>query len=841
MVQNRLIYWLIPGIAGLLLFFLLRSEIDFLADATIQYSGDKAVELSTSILQPLNIETDTLGVIAFRQQKYGLYQSLRDSLKENVPLASQFNAQNFYLHGWEVITAGVLDLNDSFNLTAGSIYNASGIYRTEFDNRGHLKRFTMNRERGGNSFVEGDSLPEIARMVIEDIFSYDLQEYEFMGEDVTEGAADVYDPETEEFSLQQLTPTGNLNHFRWQKKQSDDGYERFIEVELQPVIFQEHSDEGYREIAGASVVHFEAYHELEQLPATSIAEDFVIFFFIGIALITLFVFIEGLGQMFKGRVDWKRVLFVSLVILIGTFGWRALYLLNFTDILTTQANFVVQINQLIYGFVMGLFAALAYIGWEAYARREKKFQINLIDAFWQGKFYFRETGESIVKGYSLGGILLGLTAIMVYGSGLYLFQMDSQFGFTEPMNKPRLLTINLSVIVSAALISVAMIGILYNFFHKRIKHSLIVMGVSILIGGILLSVVGRFFATNGTIFNEALMFVVLAVPLFYAYRESGVISVFAGLWMMASIIAILPYAGSPSFEVSHVAWIQGLFITVPFVFGLISYRNGPMVSEFEKYVPEYEEKMIRTLRIENELQIARQTQEKLMPLEAPDIQGVELFGYFIPSSEVGGDYFDYVITKNLKGEEELSIAIVDVSGKAMRAAMLAVFMCGLLRSRMYTDEPANILREISSVIYEKTDQKTFITCQLARYEPVMRKLRLSNAGHCNPILKRAGQARFLPSDEPRYPLGVREFVAYRQSEVELQPGDLLLFYSDGFPEATDADGDRFGFETMLRFIESVETDQKSARVIATEVKKRIEEFSNNNLADDTTLLCIKVQ
>lgn len=841
MVQNRLIYWLIPGIAGLLLFFLLRSEIDFLADATIQYSGDDAVELTTSILQPLHIETDTLGVIAFRQQKYGLYESLRDSLKENAPLASQLNAQNFYLHGWEVITAGALDLNDSFNLTAGSIYNASGIYRTEFDNRGHLKRFTINRERGGNSFVEGDSLPEIARTVIEDIFSYNLQEYEFMDEEVTEDAAGVYDPETEEIAFEQLTPTGNLHLYKWRKKQSDDGYERIIELELQPVIFQENAEEGYQEIAGASVVHFEAYHELEQLPATSIAGDFVIYFFIGIALITLFVFIEGLGQMFKGRVDWKRVLFVSVVILIGTFGWRALYLLNFTEILTTQANFVVQINQLIFGFVMGLFAALAYIGWEAYARTEKKFQISLIDAFWQGKFYFRETGESIVKGYSLGGILLGLTAIMVYGSGLFIFQMDSQFGFTEPMNKPRLLTINLSVFVSAALISVAMVGILYNFFHKRIKQSMIVMGVSILVGGILLSVVGRFFATNGTIINEALMFVVLAVPIFYAYKESGVISVFTGLWVVASIIAILPYAGSPSFEVSHVAWVQGLFLTAPFVFGLIAYRNGPRVSEFEKYVPEYEEKMIRTLRIENELQIARQTQEKLMPIEAPDIQGVDLFGYFIPSSEVGGDYFDYVSTKNLKGEEELSIAIVDVSGKAMRAAMLAVFMCGLLRSRMYTDEPANILREISSVIYEKTDSKTFITCQLARYEPVNRKLRLSNAGHCNPILKRAGQARFLPSAEPRYPLGAREFVAYRQSEFELQPGDLLLFYSDGFPEATDADGGRFGFETILTFMESVETDQKSARLIATEVKKRIEEFSNNNLADDTTILCIKVE
>ncbi len=119
-------------------------------------------------------------------------------------------------------------------------------------------------------------------------------------------------------------------------------------------------------------------------------------------------------------------------------------------------------------------------------------------------------------------------------------------------------------------------------------------------------------------------------------------------------------------------------------------------------------------------------------------------------------------------------------------------------------------------------------------------MRIANAGHCLPILKRNNKAEFITTPEPKYPLGLRYAVDYEAMEIDLKQGDFLLFYSDGLPEAVNPESQRFGYENLISMVEDLETDNRSSNEISLEIKRRVQKFSDYQLADDTTIICLKV-
>jgi serine phosphatase RsbU (regulator of sigma subunit) len=263
--------------------------------------------------------------------------------------------------------------------------------------------------------------------------------------------------------------------------------------------------------------------------------------------------------------------------------------------------------------------------------------------------------------------------------------------------------------------------------------------------------------------------------------------------------------------------------------------------ELGDYIPEYQERIAQHLRVEKEIEIARESQYKLMPVQPPKAEGIDVYGFFLPSFEVGGDYFDYVLSKDDEGHANaLTMAVVDVSGKAMRAAMPAIFTSGLLLSRMKDETPEKILSDVSEPIFTRTDKRTFITCAMARYDLQTKMMKVANAGHCKPILKRNGAAEFIQTPEPRFPLGINPDTKYESQEFRLKKGDVFLMYSDGLPEAVDEKGNRFGFDEVPRLLERINTENLSANEIAQEIKRTVQKFSNYQLADDTTVICLKV-
>ena len=121
------------------------------------------------------------------------------------------------------------------------------------------------------------------------------------------------------------------------------------------------------------------------------------------------------------------------------------------------------------------------------------------------------------------------------------------------------------------------------------------------------------------------------------------------------------------------------------------------------------------------------------------------------------------------------------------------------------------------------------------------QLILSNAGHCLPMIKRGGKAEFIEMPDPKFPLGLRPRVDYTDLKIKLQSGDTLLFYSDGFPEAVNDNGQRFGFDRALQIFEEMDSGQMTSKEICNHIRDIIQDFSIERLADDTTILCLKVK
>jgi serine phosphatase RsbU (regulator of sigma subunit) len=152
------------------------------------------------------------------------------------------------------------------------------------------------------------------------------------------------------------------------------------------------------------------------------------------------------------------------------------------------------------------------------------------------------------------------------------------------------------------------------------------------------------------------------------------------------------------------------------------------------------------------------------------------------------------------GKEGLAIVVADVSGKAMKAALQAIFTNGLILSRIHTDDPASLLTIVNALVHQRTERKTFVSALVANYHAGTRMLTIASAGHCPPVLKRKDTVCFLQPETTQLPLGVLSQVLYKEQCFQLEPGDFVLFYPDGLPEAMHEDGQLFGYERLLKFV-----------------------------------------
>lgn len=817
----------------------MRPVVDFNAYSPVKNSSDEIINKAELIALDLGINVDNYNSSISRKQQASTYGMLKDSIPE-LPKAARLQKSKIPLTYWQVN----FNDNGSSVFQDGNMLFSNSPITFNLHDEGGVFEFKVNTDHNDATFVQGDSLLEIGAYIISEIFGQSLYNYE-LEKNIPDTLLST-DPENASES-QTLTNAGQRSEYdvTWVKQDLSKVGPIKMVLKLAPKV--QLLDSSATASSGVKVLSLKSFYIDEKLELEANGVQQTILTYIGqfstIILLICMVLIIGLFRIFKGMVDWKRAFVMLFIAIIVTGLWRGLYLMQsqglFTDL---QSSLIFIFNTLLYALVLGLFAALAYMTWESLARKQNHRQIRVIDAIWEGHVLFKETGSAILYGYSLSGILLGLLGVGLFGLNLNYFQFDSSFGYVEATSVAPYLSIPLNAISVVIFGVIAQVGVTSATIKHFIKSVWIKRVLTIMTIGFLFSGVGRFFGTEGSMFEDFLLYTLLAIPIYGAYVQFGLLTIAMAWWSFAMIIYSIPY-----FTLSSTGSLINFFIILgfyllPLVIGFIARYSRNSVEQAKKYIPEYEEKLARSLRFEKEIEIARESQFQLLPVNTPELPEAMICGFFIPSFEVGGDYYDYFIKNDEDGKaKSLAITVVDVSGKAMKAAMHAIHTSGLILSRLDTDTPEKVLTSINPFIHTKTDKRTFITAVIAEYFFENKVLRIANAGHCMPIIKREGKANFVETPGNRYPLGIRPSVEYDYKEIQLVKDDLVLFYSDGLPEAANTKGERFGFDTVLKLIEDLDDQEMDSSKICQSVKRSIQTFSSYQMADDTTIVALKIE
>ncbi len=255
----------------------------------------------------------------------------------------------------------------------------------------------------------------------------------------------------------------------------------------------------------------------------------------------------------------------------------------------------------------------------------------------------------------------------------------------------------------------------------------------------------------------------------------------------------------------------------------------------------YDELRRTEQRRKEDLERARDVQRLLLPRSVPHVQGLDLAALYYPALELGGDFYDFLPY----GDGRVAIVAGDVAGKGSAAALLASLGIGILREHAIhlSSPPAEMLADLNGHLQGTGSQGRFIAMAFAVYDSATRELSLASAGFPQPLLVRRGSVTTI--NVAGLPLGLFPDSAYDAVHLRLEPGDVVVFCSDGIHEQTNGLDEEFGLERLVALLAG--TGQcAGAEWIASEIIRALDEHAGSrtncgDCKDDRTIVVLRVQ
>lgn len=265
-------------------------------------------------------------------------------------------------------------------------------------------------------------------------------------------------------------------------------------------------------------------------------------------------------------------------------------------------------------------------------------------------------------------------------------------------------------------------------------------------------------------------------------------------------------------------------------------------------------------RLDRELEIGAEIQLRLLPRQAPTIEGVDLAARCKTASRVGGDYYDFIPTDRDRwaagpsgtptpaaarcATAPWSIAIGDVMGKGVPAGLIMTMTRGMLRAEVLNrHSPARILQHLNWVMYDDLENShRFVTLFYSEYDPNTRVLSYSNAAHHPPLLWRQATGRVERLDTAGMLIGLEADSHYEDAQTTLLPGDTVVYYTDGLTDAADRRGNRFDDDRLMDAVRWGCANYSSAQDILDRLFAAVEAFigPDNANGDDMTAIVLRV-
>ena len=266
-------------------------------------------------------------------------------------------------------------------------------------------------------------------------------------------------------------------------------------------------------------------------------------------------------------------------------------------------------------------------------------------------------------------------------------------------------------------------------------------------------------------------------------------------------------------------------------FANLSHKTVEYVEEVKRVTAEKE-------RIGTELHMAKLIQEGMLPTifpPYPDRREFDLYACMNPAKEVGGDFYDFFLID----DDHLALVIADVSGKGVPAALFMMATKIILKSSaMPGGSLSDILAKTNKTICSNNPMQMFVTVWMGILEVSTGRLTAANAGHEYPVIKRADGTYELFKDKHSFVIGGMDGMKYKEYTVQFQPGDKLFLYTDGVPEATNAQGELFGTDRMIAALN--ETANVDSKETLAGIRRAVDVFVGEaEQFDDLTMMCLE--
>ena len=271
------------------------------------------------------------------------------------------------------------------------------------------------------------------------------------------------------------------------------------------------------------------------------------------------------------------------------------------------------------------------------------------------------------------------------------------------------------------------------------------------------------------------------------------ISILGGIvgWEVAYFVLILAETGRFALPMLNPRMQWFLVITLAITVLIALFAGG---------YNELRDRLSESIKAEQELEVARSIQSRLLPPSRIDGDGYVITARNVPAQFVAGDFYDVMHLD----DGSIGIVVADVSGKGIGASLIMASVKAIL-PYVANGSVEQTLGALNDRLFEQLDRREFVAFAYARFEPSTGKLQLGNAGMPDPYLVSSAVTAVSVGGE-RLPLGVRRDVHYESVELQLRPGDRLLLLSDGIPEAPRSNGEQLGYDALQATVGKVSGD-----------------------------------
>ena len=471
---------------------------------------------------------------------------------------------------------------------------------------------------------------------------------------------------------------------------------------------------------------------------------------------------------------------------------------------------------------------------DSFARDRFPTKIRTLMLLRHGQLHNASTGSGLLRGILTGGVLLGVMTLMFWLMDGSLPKV-TDFMLSDALYRP---------IVGD--VAGGFAATYMNTFLLCMSFGMVAYGTSgkgwivipvVALGTVLLQLAP---ASVVMTWEGVLIQAAAGVLLGLAFLKWDLFTVLMALFsstLLWSQKQGLLVAGADSWIDSLIAILLLISLLIFAILGIVAGEEERSVKE---YVPEYVAEMASQERLKSELEIAYQVQASFLPRSMPRIKSLDLAGMCLPANEVGGDYYDFIDLD----EQHLAVVIGDVSGKGIHASFFMTLVKGILQSAsQMSSSPAEVLRHLNHLFYINVPSGTFITLIYGVLDIQTGKFTFVRAGHNPAILLRAESSEFAFLQPAGMAVGFVDRGLFdkgiKEETVFLQPGDMIVLYTDGFSEAMNTKRELYGDERLAAKAAHVGCARSASamlRMLTEDVYHFIEGMGR---ADDMTMMVIK--